>query len=233
MQKLNEPVSWHRSPKTQQEKKQGVTEGSDNLNYIGNCTDDDVIEHIFSDATGFAQAVEEYGDEFTLDDLVVKYDPKTDVHSFYYKKQGSVIAEVTSNPTKHSEVRFSVSSQSDFERGFTVSMTVDGKPAGSFRYYMDFDEGAQNSVEIHSDYRRRGYGTLLLLKAIETAVDQMGEFQSDIRGITAAQEQLYHKAQEQGLITSLGLGTYDITDRGLEMLDHALEEKTHVRARHI
>ena len=32
--------------------------------------------------------VEEHGDEFTVGDLVVKYDPETDVHSFYYKKQG-------------------------------------------------------------------------------------------------------------------------------------------------
>ena len=55
-----------------------------NLNYIGNCTDDDVIEHIFGDTTNFAQAVEEHGDEFTINDLVVKYDPKTDIHSFYY-----------------------------------------------------------------------------------------------------------------------------------------------------
>jgi RNA polymerase sigma factor (sigma-70 family) len=70
-------------------KEQGVAEGSDsNLSYQGNCTEDDVIEHIFGDATRFAQAVEEYGDEFVLDDLVVKYDPETDVHSFYYKKQG-------------------------------------------------------------------------------------------------------------------------------------------------
>jgi GNAT superfamily N-acetyltransferase len=72
----------------QQSLKQGVAEGAENLSYIGNCTDDDVIEHIFGDATGFAQAVDEYGDEFTLDDLVVKYDPETDVHSFYYKEQG-------------------------------------------------------------------------------------------------------------------------------------------------
>ena len=62
----------------------------DNLNYIGNCTDDDVIEHIFGDVTGFAQAVEEYGDEFVLDDLVVKYDSETDVHSFYYKKNWTI-----------------------------------------------------------------------------------------------------------------------------------------------
>lgn len=66
----------------------GVAEGSANLSYIGNCTDDDVIEHIFGDATNFAQAVEEHGDEFTIDDLVVKYDSESDVHSFYYKKQG-------------------------------------------------------------------------------------------------------------------------------------------------
>lgn len=67
---------------------EGVAEGSDNLDYIGNCTEDDVIEHIFGDATHFAQAVDEHGDEFTIGDLVVKYDPETDVHSFYYKKQG-------------------------------------------------------------------------------------------------------------------------------------------------
>ena len=67
---------------------EGVAEGSDNLNYIGNCTDDDVIEHIFGDATNFAQAVEEHGNEFTIGDLVVKYDPEADVHSFYYKKPG-------------------------------------------------------------------------------------------------------------------------------------------------
>jgi len=68
---------------------EGVAEGSDsNLSYQGNCTEDDVIEHIFGDVNNFANMVEEHGDEFTVGDLVVKYDPKTDVHSFYYKKQG-------------------------------------------------------------------------------------------------------------------------------------------------
>ena len=64
-----------------------VTEKSGDLSYIGNCTDDEIVDHIFGDASGFANAVEEYGDDFVLDDLVVKYDPKTDVHSFYYKEQ--------------------------------------------------------------------------------------------------------------------------------------------------
>ena len=68
---------------------QDVAEGSDsNLSYQGNCTEDDVIEHIFGDVNNFANMVEEHGDEFTVGDLVVKYAPETDVHSFYYKKQG-------------------------------------------------------------------------------------------------------------------------------------------------
>ena len=58
---------------------------SDNLSYQGNCTDDDVIEHIFGDVNNFAHLVDEHGDEFELDDLVVKYDPDKDIHSFYYK----------------------------------------------------------------------------------------------------------------------------------------------------
>ena len=75
---------------------QGVSEGSDsNLSYQGNCTEDDVIEHIFGDVNNFARMVEEHGDEFTVGDLVVKYDPEEDIHSFYYKKQE--IAEDTSN----------------------------------------------------------------------------------------------------------------------------------------
>lgn len=64
----------------------GVSEGSEelkNLSYIGNCTDDDVIEHLFGDATNFAQLVDEHGDEFILGNLVVKYDSETDIHSFY------------------------------------------------------------------------------------------------------------------------------------------------------
>jgi len=79
---------------------QGVAEGSDsNLSYQGNCTEDDVIEHIFGDVNNFANMVEEHGDEFTVGDLVVKYDPETDVHSFYYKKQG--VAEAKPKRSRH------------------------------------------------------------------------------------------------------------------------------------
>jgi hypothetical protein len=85
-------------PPAQNVWKQGVAEGSDsNLSYQGNCTEDDVIEHIFGDVNNFANMVGKYGDEFTVGDLVVKYDPETDVHSFYYKKQGVVEGEERTN----------------------------------------------------------------------------------------------------------------------------------------
>jgi ribosomal protein S18 acetylase RimI-like enzyme len=93
-----------RAMRGEHEGQRGLAEGQNNLSYIGNCTDDDVIEHVFGDATGFAQAVEEYGDEFVLDDLVVKYDPETDVHSFYYQQQDVTedsLTEIENFPQDH------------------------------------------------------------------------------------------------------------------------------------
>jgi len=72
---------------------QGVAEGFESLDYQGNCTEDDVVDDIFGDVNNFANMVEKYGDEFTRGNLVVKYDPKKDVHYFYCKKQG--VAEDT------------------------------------------------------------------------------------------------------------------------------------------
>lgn len=64
-----------------------VNETQQELDYQGNCTQDDVVEHIFGDVNNFARMVEEHGDEFTINDLVVKYDPFKDIHSFYFKKK--------------------------------------------------------------------------------------------------------------------------------------------------
>lgn len=59
---------------------------SQSLSYIGNCTDDDIIEYLFGDATGFAQLVDEYGDDFSIGNLVVKYNDDEDIHYFYSKE---------------------------------------------------------------------------------------------------------------------------------------------------
>ena len=72
-----------------------MAEGVESLDYQGNCTEDEVVDEIFGDVNNFARMVEEHGDEFTVGKLVVKYDPETDIHSFYYKKSG--VAEGFSN----------------------------------------------------------------------------------------------------------------------------------------
>ena len=64
-----------------------VAEGVESLDYQGNCTEDEVVDEIFGDVNNFARMVEEHGDEFTVGKLVVKYDPETDIHRFYYKSR--------------------------------------------------------------------------------------------------------------------------------------------------
>ena len=56
------------------------------IELIGTCQDDNVIEYIFGGADEFAAQVELNGDEFTHNDIDVKYDPEEDVHYFYVAK---------------------------------------------------------------------------------------------------------------------------------------------------
>ncbi len=60
---------------------------SSELEYLGNCTEDDVVDDIFGNVSEFARVVEEHGDEFTLGNLVVKYDDDQDIH-YFYKNSG-------------------------------------------------------------------------------------------------------------------------------------------------
>ena len=69
--------SWMDAPE------QGVAEGVESLDYQGNCTEDEVVDEIFGDVNNFARMVEEHGDEITIGKLIVKYDPETDIHSFF------------------------------------------------------------------------------------------------------------------------------------------------------
>lgn len=50
---------------------------------IGDCRSEEVIETLFGSVTSFAQLVEEHGDNFTIGNIVVKYDEETDIHSFW------------------------------------------------------------------------------------------------------------------------------------------------------
>lgn len=59
---------------------------NESANYIGNCTQDEVVDDIFGDVSEFARQVELHGDEFEIDNLVVEYDPEEDIHHFYIKE---------------------------------------------------------------------------------------------------------------------------------------------------
>ena len=61
-----------------------------NMIYAGNCTQDDIVDEIFGDVNNFANLVDKHGDEFEINNLVVKYDPDTDVHYFYWKNSKQV-----------------------------------------------------------------------------------------------------------------------------------------------
>jgi len=158
-----------RAMRGEHEGQRGLAEGQDNLSYIGNCTDDDVIEHVFGDATGFAQAVEEYGDEFVLDDLVVKYDPETDVHSFYYQQQG--LTERKQSPLEDFEgLQFRMVHDNDQlfvnafdssggnELGHVTFDIGDGKELDPQNLYVKHKFRSQGIAQIMYDYvKSKGY----------------------------------------------------------------------------
>jgi hypothetical protein len=53
------------------------------IEYIGNCTQDDVIEELFGDVSRFACLIEEHGDEFIFNSISITYDSELDIHSFH------------------------------------------------------------------------------------------------------------------------------------------------------
>jgi len=72
------------------------------MQIVGNCTQDNVIEELFGDATGLAQAVEKAkaiteavfvgvggqpngnANEFSrIGDYIIEYNPDTDIHTFW------------------------------------------------------------------------------------------------------------------------------------------------------
>jgi len=50
---------------------------------IGDCRDENLVNELFGSVTDFAQIVEEYGDDFVRDGIVVEYNSKTGIHSFF------------------------------------------------------------------------------------------------------------------------------------------------------
>lgn len=53
--------------------------------FIGNCRNETLVEEIFGSVSEFARQVEEKGNSFWIDGVLVKYDHTTDIHSFWEK----------------------------------------------------------------------------------------------------------------------------------------------------
>jgi hypothetical protein len=56
------------------------------LEFLGDCRNEDLVNELFGDVSAFARLIEEKGDNFTDKNLVVKYNGKTDIHSFFLRK---------------------------------------------------------------------------------------------------------------------------------------------------
>jgi hypothetical protein len=53
------------------------------ITLLGDCRDDNLIDHIFGSVSEFARQIEEHGDEFIYQGIKVTYDPNKDIHYFY------------------------------------------------------------------------------------------------------------------------------------------------------
>jgi hypothetical protein len=53
------------------------------LDLLGDCRNEELIEEIFGSVSEFARLVEEKGDNFKIDKILVEYDRKKDRHSFF------------------------------------------------------------------------------------------------------------------------------------------------------
>ena len=53
------------------------------LDYLGNCTDEELVIDLFGSVTRLAQLISENGNEFTHQGIVIKYNDDADIHSFY------------------------------------------------------------------------------------------------------------------------------------------------------
>jgi ribosomal protein S18 acetylase RimI-like enzyme len=110
--------------------------------------------------------VEEHGDEFTVGDLVVKYDPETDVHSFYYKKQGVAEAKTV----EYNGLTLRIKKPTSYELRVEALDDWGNKVLG----YVEFDIGDGKELDpqdLRVDDKYQGQG---IAKTMYDYVKQLG-----------------------------------------------------------
>ena len=103
----------------------------------------------------------------------------------------------------------------DSKTSFAIAMYLNGKDVGSFGYTF-MGDGARNLAEVSPLHKGKGYGKLLLLKAINTAMDFKIPFYEDSQEVSYEQSYVYDSLfesyyimqdpeEEDWLITQEGL----------------------------
>lgn len=62
-----------------------------NMDKLGNCTNENLIEEIFGSVSEFARQVEENGNEFKFGSVQVTHDEDKDIHTFWIWFNGFVV----------------------------------------------------------------------------------------------------------------------------------------------
>jgi hypothetical protein len=113
---------------------------------------------------------------------------------------------------------YTCTSDSDFQRGLTITLMKGGLPVGKFSVVTD-DEGYSNNTEVYQDHRGQGFGVILLLLALfESDRRELG-FEQDHRGMTAGQKAVYESAEKAGFIEPVIMGTTRLTSEGESYLE--------------
>ena len=108
------------------------------------------------------------------------------------------------------------------KNGFTVDLHVDGHHAGQYTHTRNGDD-VRNFAEIFPEFRNKGHGGMLLLKAIDTA-DKLGmDFEEDSHSLTPAMSRLYDTLDSEGMIYG-GNGAWAVSPAGEDALDEYLNE---------
>jgi len=103
---------------------------------------------------------------------------------------------------------------------FSITMLVDGQEAGIYQY--DSNSG-RSIAEVFPEFRDKGYGKLLVLKAIHTAA-MLGMYFYEDESRTAEYDNVIDSLESNGYIVSDEDGSWFVTDTGDQFLKQSLNE---------
>ncbi len=91
------------------------------------------------------------------------------------------------------------------DNGFLVQLYSGKDLVGEFHSVVNEEDGQVNDAEVYEPYKSKGFGKALLLKAIDVSTLALDGFQSDPRGLTKSQENVYNSLVKSGIFdTALG-----------------------------